>query len=103
ALVVATHGDADHLGGLPAVIAAFPPRLVVEPGEPLGRPLYLEFLAAVEASGAAWHAARTGDRFVVDGVRLDVVSPDSAWLAEPGNITFEVDTLRGLTHVRRHD
>ncbi len=83
ALVVATHGDADHLGGLPAVIAAFPPRLVLEPGEPLGRPLYLEFLAAVEASGAAWHAARAGDRFVVDGLRVDVVSPDSAWLAEP--------------------
>ncbi len=82
-LVVATHGDADHLGGLPAVIGAFPPRLVLEPGEPLGRPLYLEFLAAVEASGAAWHAARAGDRFVVDGLRLDVVSPDSAWLAEP--------------------
>jgi len=83
ALVVATHGDADHLGGLPAVIGAFPPRLVLEPGEPLGRPLYLEFLAAVEASGAAWHAARAGDRFVVDGLRLEVVSPDSAWLAEP--------------------
>ncbi|PYO84345.1 MAG: DNA internalization-related competence protein ComEC/Rec2 [Gemmatimonadetes bacterium] len=83
ALVVATHGDADHLGGIPAVLRVFPPRLVLEPGEPLGRPLYLEFLAAVEASGAAWHAARSGDRFEIDGLRLDVVSPDSAWLAEP--------------------
>src|SRR5205814_10065788 len=47
ALVVATHGDADHLGGLPAVVEALTPELVLEPGEPLGRPLYLEFLAAV--------------------------------------------------------
>ena len=67
ALVVATHGDADHLGGIPAVLRVFPPRLVLEPGEPLGRPLYLEFLAAVEASGAAWHAARSGDRFEIVG------------------------------------
>src|SRR6266478_4902155 len=37
AVVVATHGDADHLGGLPAVVEAFDPELVLEPGEPLGR------------------------------------------------------------------
>src|SRR5213079_1705820 len=71
AVVVATHGDADHLGGLPAVVEAFPPELVLEPGEPLGRPLYLEFLAGVEASGARWHGARAGDRVEVDSVVLE--------------------------------
>src|SRR5207302_629678 len=57
AIVVATHGDADHLGGIPAILAAFPPALVLEPGEPLGRSLYLEFLGAVEAAGSAWRPA----------------------------------------------
>lgn len=80
--VIASHGDADHLGGLPSVVEAFPPTYVLEPGEPLGRPLYLEFLAAVEAAGARWHPARTGDRLEVDGVRIEVLSPDSAWLRE---------------------
>src|SRR2546422_2606071 len=84
---VATHGDADHLGGLPAVVGAFDPELVVEPGEPLGRPLYLELLAGVEASGARWHPARAGDRIEVDGVVLEVLSPDSLWLRLP----LEVD------------
>src|SRR5712691_6976238 len=83
AVVVATHGDADHLGGLPAVVEAFPPELVLEPGEPLGRPLYLEFLAGVEASGARWHGARAGDRVEVDSVVLEVLSPDSLWLRLP--------------------
>jgi competence protein ComEC len=83
AVVVATHGDADHLGGLPAVIAAFPPRVVLEPGEPLGRPLYLEFLATVEETGARYRAARAGDRIELDSVTFDVLSPDSAWLALP--------------------
>src|SRR3989442_1280768 len=44
AVVVATHGDADHLGGVPAVIAAFPPDLVLEPREPLAPPRCLEVL-----------------------------------------------------------
>jgi competence protein ComEC len=83
ALVVATHGDADHLGGLPAVIEALPPRLVLEPGEPLGRPLYLEFLAEVERDAATWHPARAGDRVELDGVTLEVLSPDSVWMAQP--------------------
>jgi competence protein ComEC len=83
ALVVASHGDADHIGGLPAVVAAFRPLAVLEPGEPLGKPLYLEWLAAVEEAGAAWRTGRAGDRVTVDGVTLEVLSPDGAWLATP--------------------
>lgn len=84
ALAVATHGDADHLGGMPALVEGFDPELVLEPGEPLGRPLYLEFLAAVEGSAATrWHPARAGDRVEVDGVVFQVLSPDSLWLTLP--------------------
>jgi len=94
AVMVATHGDADHLGGLPAVLDALPPELVLEPGEPLGRPLYLEFLAGVEGSGAAWHPARSGDRIELDGVTLEVLSPDSAWLALPLDVNEHGVVLR---------
>src|SRR5512143_888010 len=86
ALVVATHGDADHLGGLPAVVEALPPRVVFEPGEPLGRPLYLEFLADVVRAGATWHPARTGDRVELDGVTFEVLSPDSGWAAQQEDV-----------------
>ena len=86
ALVVATHGDADHLGGLPAVLEALPPAVVLEPGEPLGRPLYLEFLADVEQDRASWHPARAGDRVELDGVRFEVLSPDSVWAAQPEDV-----------------
>ncbi len=94
AVAVATHGDADHLGGLPAVVEAFAPELVLEPGEPLGRPLYLEFLAAVEASGARWHPARAGDRIEVDGVVLEVLSPDSLWMRLPLDVNDHGVVLR---------
>ena len=82
ALVVATHGHADHVGGLPAVLEAFPPGAVLEPGEPLGDGAYLEFLAAVQASGAEWRPARAGDRLELGAVVIHVLSPDSAWAVE---------------------
>ncbi len=81
ALVVATHPHADHVGGLPAVLDALAVDLVLDPGEPLGEAPYLEFLAATEAAGARWVAARAGDRLELDGVELTVLSPDSAWVA----------------------
>jgi len=89
ALVVMTHGHDDHLGGLSSVIEALPPRVVLEPGEPVGRPTYLEFLAGVERSGAAWRPARAGDRVELDGVSFHVLSPDSGWLARQDDLNEE--------------
>jgi len=80
ALAVASHGDADHMGGLPAVVRAFRPELVLEPGLPLPRPGYLRFLAAAAEAGSRWHRARAGDSVALDGVTIRVWHPDSAWL-----------------------
>ncbi len=88
-LVVMTHGHDDHLGGLPAVIEALPPKVALEPGKPVSRPSYLEFLADVERAGATWHPARTGDRVELDGVRFQVLSPDSGWLAQQEDLNEE--------------
>jgi competence protein ComEC len=89
ALVVMTHGHDDHLGGLPAVIEALPPKVVLEPGKPVSRPSYIEFLADVERAGATWHPARTGDRVELDGVTFQVLSPDSAWVAQQEDLNEE--------------
>jgi competence protein ComEC len=81
-VVVASHGHADHVGGLPALLEALPVALVLDPGEPVPEAAYLAYLAAVEASGARWRRARTGDSVIVDGVRLILLSPDNAWAAQ---------------------
>ena len=103
ALVVASHGDEDHLGGLPAVVRAFHPALVLEPGEPLPRPGYRRWLAEVAEAGSRWRAARTGDSLALDGVRVRVLHPDSAWLARrlPANessvvVALEYGAFRAL-------
>jgi competence protein ComEC len=86
AAVIATHAHLDHFGGLAAVFDAFDPAYVLEPGEPVPDAGYLGFLSAVESDGAEWRPARRGDRLVVDGVVIEVVSPDSAWAAGQADV-----------------
>ncbi|HXV86334.1 MAG TPA: DNA internalization-related competence protein ComEC/Rec2, partial [Gemmatimonadales bacterium] len=80
-LLVVTHGDADHLGGVPAVERALSPALVLEPGQPLGTGLYLEHLAAVDGGGLPWFPARSGDTLWLDSVQVTVLHPTPEWMA----------------------
>ncbi|MFI5213874.1 MAG: DNA internalization-related competence protein ComEC/Rec2 [Gemmatimonadales bacterium] len=103
AVVIASHGDADHLGGLPAVLEALPADVALEPGVVLGRPLYVEWLSDVAKDHARWHAARAGDRILVDGVSLRVWHPDSATIAQGWDVnenavvlTVEYGAFRAL-------
>src|SRR5205814_8896525 len=86
AVIVATHAHLDHFGGLPAVLDAFDPAYVLEPGEPVPDANYLGFLGAVEADGAEWRPARRGDKLELDGVTIEVLSPDSAWVTSQTDI-----------------
>ncbi len=78
--LIVSHGDADHLGGIPSIVSTFQPRLVLEPGQPLTTDLYREHLAQIDASGSTWMAARAGDSLVVDGVRFIVMHPSDSWI-----------------------
>jgi competence protein ComEC len=87
--MVATHAHLDHFGGLPAVLDVFDPAFVLEPGQPVPDAGYLGFLSAVERDGAEWRPARRGDRLELDGVTIDVLSPDSGWAASQTDVNEE--------------
>ena len=87
--IVATHAHLDHFGGLPAVLDAFDPAFVLEPGQPVPDAGYLDFLGAVEGDGAEWRPARRGDTVDLDGVTIEVLSPDSAWAVSQTDINEE--------------
>jgi competence protein ComEC len=95
-VAVVSHGDADHLGGFPAVIEGTRPGLVVEPAQPLGTALYGEYLGAVDVFAEAWRAARAGDTLVVDSVVIAVLHPSARWMA--GQVSPNENSL--ILHLR---
>jgi competence protein ComEC len=79
AALVLSHAHADHLGGVAAVLERYPADLVIEPGETIADPMYLEFLDEVASEGTPWLAGRAGQGFELDSVRFTVLHPDTTW------------------------
>jgi competence protein ComEC len=79
AAIVVSHAHADHAGGVPALLDRFPVGMVIEPGAPVADPAYVELLTALASARVAWHPARTGERFVLDGVEFRVLHPAPDW------------------------
>jgi competence protein ComEC len=73
--VVLTHGDPDHIGGMPAVVREFRPRLVWE-GIPVPRSKGLAALRTeAQSLAAGWFHVYRGGRLSVDGVDIVVEHP----------------------------
>lgn len=78
-VLVASHAHLDHVGGVGAVLRALPVGTVLEPAAPGTDSTYREMLGLIGRSGAAWDAARRGERFTVDSVEFTVLHPDTTW------------------------
>jgi competence protein ComEC len=81
AAFILSHPHADHIGGAASVIRRLQVGFVWDGGYPQGSTVYGEVLAAARARGVTWRAARTSDAIEIDGVRLTILTPDSAELA----------------------
>jgi competence protein ComEC len=73
--MVLTHGDPDHIGGAPAILRAFSPRVIWE-GVPVPpHPALREMGALAEASGVSWRTVVAGDVERSGGVEIRVRHP----------------------------
>ena len=73
--MVLTHGDPDHIGGAPAILPAFSPRVIWE-GVPVPPHAALrELTALAAASGISWRTVVAGDRERDGGVDIRVLHP----------------------------
>lgn len=75
-LVILTHSDGDHLGGLLYVLERLKTDKVLEPQVPDSSELYQKFLEIIREKGVQYVKAEAGMRFIFsDSVRLDILHP----------------------------
>lgn len=75
-LLVASHADADHIGGLPHLLRTFPVRVVAEGVPGATTEEYAEFQAALAGSGARHVLLDRGDVIRSGDCVLSVLHPD---------------------------
>lgn len=89
-LVLATHPDQDHVGGLPAVLGRMNVDGVITTENISGTGAYAAFEDAVKNEHARRILARTGERIILDeGVVLEILFPDRStrgWETNAGSI-----------------
>ncbi len=96
--LVATHAHADHVGGLPTVLARLPVGVVLEPGCPDEGPTYLALLEALRREAATVLHPRAGDVFQVGDLSLEVLSPAACFHgteSDPNNDSLVIRVVHG--------
>lgn len=94
-VVVLTHPDADHVGGLPAVLGRYRVAHVVQPDVAHDTPDARAWAAAVTSEGAAVWSARRGLRLTLDGAAG--VAAEVRW-PPPGDLAAAIGAPEPATN-----
>lgn len=78
--VLLSHPHLDHFGGARSVIDRLRVGAVIDPGMPVTNPEFDSLIADAHRRATPWLAARAGTSLVMDGMRIDFLSPDSVAL-----------------------
>ncbi len=96
-VVVASHPHADHIVGLPSVLARIPVGLILDPGcEHDGLEAVLD--EAIADEGVPEQHPRAGASYEIGDLRLDILSPDRCWTgteSDTNNDSIVVRVSRG--------
>ncbi|MFN2589815.1 MAG: ComEC/Rec2 family competence protein, partial [Actinomycetota bacterium] len=93
-VMVATHAHADHVAGLPTVLARFPTGLVVEPGCEGDSPYYAEFLRAVRAAHVPVRHSRPPERIRAGDMVLEILGPGRCFVGSESDANNDSIVLR---------
>lgn len=76
-LIIATHPNSDHIGGLIDVIKQFKPKRIITNGDMHTTITYESFLDAILISQAEYIEVGRGDMIELDSIKFDVLHPDN--------------------------
>jgi competence protein ComEC len=95
-ILVASHPHADHIVGLPSVLARMPVGLLLQPGceEEDPNPLQVDLDRAIRDEGVEVREPRAGDTFSLGLLRLDVLSPDRCWTGTESDSNNDAIVIR---------
>jgi len=95
-IVVASHPHADHIVGLPSVLARMPVGLLLQPGceREQPSPLQADLDRAIDDEGVEVRNPRAGDTFWLGTLRLDVLSPDRCWTGTESDSNNDAIVIR---------
>jgi competence protein ComEC len=93
-IVVASHPHADHIVGLPSVLARIPVGVLIQPGCDGSSELQRELDRAIADEGIDVRNPRAGDSFSLGRLRLDVLSPDRCWTGTESDANNDAIVLR---------
>jgi competence protein ComEC len=93
-VVVASHPHADHVVGLPAVLARIPVALLLEPGCPSDSPDAGALADAIAAEDVTVRTPRAGETLWVGDVRLEILSPDRCWTGTESDTNNDAIVVR---------
>ena len=93
-VVVASHPHADHVVGLPSVLARFQVGLVLQPGCPSTSALQVDLDRAIADEGIEVRTPWAGESFVVGDVRLDVISPHECYAGTESDTNNDALVIR---------
>jgi competence protein ComEC len=95
-IVVASHPHADHIVGLPSVLARLRVGLLLQPGceEDEPSPLQADLDRAIADEDVAVRNPRAGDTFWLGLLRLDVLSPDRCWTGTESDSNNDAIVIR---------
>ena len=85
-VLMVTHPDEDHIGGLAAVVEAVPVGMVLDPMLPCDSESYRRLYDEIEGRDLKAHRATEGQRLNLgDGIYADVLNPPEPRLADTGS------------------
>ena len=92
--VVATHPDADHIGGLDVIIYKFDCEQILVPNCKNDTPSYEQLLSSMRAKGYTPHIVDVGEKYTLGDAKFEILSPSSEFTFSDTNdssIVFRLD------------
>jgi len=94
-LLIATHPDADHVGGLPAVIENFKVEKFMDPGKPHTTSYYEDLLMLIRDKNIFYELGRQGNEYNFGEVQMRILSPPDSLFESPNDCSVVTEFQYG--------